>query len=488
MTEPFAASVPADGRLPRPHTRPTAPLVEPAGGDARPVAISLTPLPLEADSRAFRIASSLADAGFRSILVEGRASRDRFWGRAIEVRSIEAATAESSRAPRGGVLRDGRLGSIGELALYAAFRAHDWWYHCRRPAAIMPRGDLYYLHSFELHRAVAARAGPAAPIIYDAHDFYRGIDPPDRQLSFDRHHLRPFLNRLEDRLAATAAALVTVSDGVADLMERAFKRRPTVIRNCHDERLDQPIESDLRARLGLSSADRLCVVVGNRKPGMAIDVAAEALALLPERFHLAFLGRGYDSDREWIRTKPIAARIHFGHHVPPSQVVPFIRSADAGLVIYRHYSENYRCALPNGFFQIVAAGLPLVRAALPEIEAAIGSRAVGVCLGQLDAPSLATAILHCTADGPTLRSASAMLGQELRWEREARCLQGVIADVLRGRAPVPQFAGASLEQDHAGLSSAGQHTDASGNGSDKAGQFVKPDIRDTILHDRSPYA
>jgi hypothetical protein len=419
---------------------PTAPRAEPAGGDGRPVAVSLTPLPLEADSRAFRIAATLAEAGFRSILVEGRASRDRFWNKAIEVRSLAAATAESGSGPRGGALRAGRLGRSGELALYATFRAYDWWHHCRRPAAIIPAGDLYYLHSFELHRAVAAHGSPVAPIIYDAHDFYRGIEPPDRQLSFDGRRLRPFFNRLEERLVAAAAAIVTVSNGVADLMERAFKRRPTVIRNCHDQRLDQPIEPDLRARLGLSPADRLCVVVGNRKPGMAVEVAVEALALLPDRFHIAFLGRGYDGDRERIRRTPMAARFHFGYHVPQNQVVPFIRSADAGLVVYRHYSENYRFALPNGFFQIVAAGLPLIRAALPEVEAAVGNRTVGVCLGQLDAPSLATAILHCTADGPTLRAASVSLGQELCWEREAGCLHSVIEDVLPGRAPVSRSA------------------------------------------------
>ena len=43
---------------------------------------------------------------------------------------------------------------------------------------LLPPAELYYLHSFELHRAVAplaARLG--ARVIYDAHDFYRGIEP-----------------------------------------------------------------------------------------------------------------------------------------------------------------------------------------------------------------------------------------------------------------------------------------------------------------------
>ena len=52
--------------------------------------------------------------------------------------------------------------------------------------------------------------------------------------------------------------------------------------------------------------------------------------------------------------------------------MPTIRTADLGLVLYEPYSENYRYALPNGFFQLVAAGLPIVRGQLQEIEAAIG--------------------------------------------------------------------------------------------------------------------
>jgi glycosyltransferase involved in cell wall biosynthesis len=393
----------------------------------------LTPLPLEADSRAFRIACGLADAGFRSIVVEARASRHRFWRDMIEVRSC-AAPAKDRRgtARRGGALRNSWFGRGGELALYAAFRFYDYWRHCRRPLVVIPQADLYYLHSFELHRAIAARG---VPIVYDAHDFYRGIEPPERQPAFDRNRLRPFLNRLEDRLVASAAALVTVSDGVAGLMEETFKRRPVVIRNCHDERLDRAIKPDLRTRLALSPADQLCVVVGNRKRGMAVDVAIAALSMLPDHFHLAFVGRFYEADQDRLRGHPAAARLHFGHWVLPHEVVPFIRTADFGLLVYGNYSANYRAALPNGFFQIVAAGLPLVRANLPEIEATIDGRPVGICLERLDAQHLATAVMHCAAAAPKLRAASATLGSELRWEREAVRLHRLLDSVLPRRMP-----------------------------------------------------
>ena len=338
-----------------------------------------------------------------------------------------------------GSLREGRFGAIGEAALYVGFRGFDWWQHCHRLARLLPAAEIYYLHSFELHRVVAPLAARLrASVIYDAHDFYRGIEPIERQRSFDRNRLRPFFDQLEARVVAAADAVVTVSEGVADLMERAFGRRAMVVRNCHDERRDRSDVPPLRTVLGLSAEDYLCVVVGNYKPGMAVSVAADALALLPERFHFAFLGRGYEGIVAKLQDHPAAGRLHFGRFVAPDAIVPSIGSADIGLLIYEPYSENYRYALPNGFFQIIAAGLPIVRAPLPEIEATIGHRPVGVCLTRLDPVTLAQAIVRCAGDAEAYRANAAALARELRWEIEEARLQRLIDGLFASRStPTP---------------------------------------------------
>ncbi|HEV2300074.1 MAG TPA: glycosyltransferase [Stellaceae bacterium] len=406
--------------------------------------MSLTPASLDADSRTFRIAASLAEAGFRSIVVEARASAQRFWDDRIEVRSpaVQPSAAIGHRASlaRGAVaaLRSGALGAPGELALYFGFRLYDWGKHLRGLRALVPAADLYYLHSFELYRLAAEQAARSgAPIVYDAHDFYRGIEPAERLRSFDRNRLRPYLDRLEDRLVARADAVVTVSDGVAALMAGEFGRRPAVIRNCHDARRDRPVAPDLRAVLRIAPRDRLAVVAGNAKAGMAIDTAADAFALLGEGFHLAFVGRGYEATAKRLRSHPAAGRLHFIGGLAPNEIVPLIAAADLGLVLYEPYSENYRAALPNGFFQIVAAGLPVVRGALPEIEAAIAGRAVGVSLPTLDAPSLAKAVEACATRAAALRPAVAALAQELSWETESARLFRLL-DQLFARPDSPR--------------------------------------------------
>lgn len=410
----------------------------------RGVAVSLTPVSLDADARAFRIARALSEAGFASVVVEGRASTRRFWDGAIQVRTVRKRPTESRPGSifRPGrlhkaiqSLRDGHMGAPGEALLYAGFRVHDWWRYCWQPLPFVPPAALYVLHSYEFYRAVEHRARRSgARILYDAHDFYREIDPPERQASFDRNRLRPFLCRLEDRLVGAADAFTTVGNGVAGLMAHAFGRAPEVIRNCHDERCDRPDARPLRQVLGLGETDRLGVMVGNCKRGIAIQMAAAALKYLPENVHLAFLGRGYETAAATLPRELLGRRLHLGHAVAPDEIVPAIRSADVGLVLYEPCSENYRYALPNGFFQVIAAGLPIVRGELPEIEAVIRGAAVGYSLPRLEPEAIAQAISRAVAEGDMLRANVGVLARKLRWENEARRFHQLIDSILARQA------------------------------------------------------
>ena len=234
-------------------------------------------------------------------------------------------------------------------------------------------------------------------------------------------------------MLADADAVVTVSEGVARLIERVSGRRAAIIRNCHDDRRDRAPAADLRARLHLTEADRLCVVVGNYKRGMALRVAVAAMALLPPRFHLAFLGAAMSEPISARSTRGWPGESIVGHAAAADEIVETIRSADLGLVLYEPISENYRYALPNGFFQVVAAGLPVIRAPLPEIEAVIGEYRIGRCLTALTPEELAAAILHAERNAAGLRAAAVALGRELRWENEARRLMRLIDDLTAER-------------------------------------------------------
>ena len=105
----------------------------------------------------------------------------------------------------------------------------------------------------------------------------------------------------------------------------------------------------------------LIAVVGNKKPAQVVEPLIQALVQIPSSVHVAFVGRGHDETVAFARRAGVESRVHAVGQVHPEEVVPFIRSADAAAMLYRPLTDNDRYLLPNGFFQSIAAGLPLLR-------------------------------------------------------------------------------------------------------------------------------
>ena len=122
-------------------------------------------------------------------------------------------------------------------------------------------GSLFFRRSFLLCKRYDAK------FIYDAHDFYPSIDEDEDQSRFKKMWTDRIFRRLETLCISKATAVVTVSEGVADLYQQEFGQRPIVVRNCHDSRIDAPPEFNLRDLLGLSKEHFLLVTVGQAKEG-----------------------------------------------------------------------------------------------------------------------------------------------------------------------------------------------------------------------------
>jgi len=292
-------------------------------------------------------------------------------------------------------------------------------------ARATPKADLYYLHSHQPYPGVAwRRRRHRASLVYDAHDFYDELMRPGLGAAAKRYWQRHAIR--------AAAAFVTVSEGVADLYEQAYGRRPTVIRNAHDARIESGVATGIRERLDLGPVVRLFVVVGNAKPHMAIEQVVSALESLPEDVHVAFVGRGHQDRLSGRIPGILATRVHLTGAVEPTEVVPFITSADAAFVPYIATEPNTRYSLQNGFFQSVAAGLPLVVPEdLPELRTVAG--AAGVAVDFADTDSIvrgARQLLEDNAGPARARAAVTKLRGELTWEREETRLLELVATAL----------------------------------------------------------
>lgn len=411
--------------------------------------VSLTPLPLDRDSRTLKIAGSLARLGYRSVVVENRPSAPGRSTEGIEVitlgrtRPPAAPAAPAAPAPAREDLPTRIKRALRPLApAWLRERVHlvifILAYFAWRPLQGLmqiPRADLYYLHEYRLYPTIwllRLVRGPI-PVIYDAHDIYAEVWETDALSPFWRERFVPFLLWLERRCAAASQQVVTVGDGVAGRIGELLNVTPFVLRNSHDSRLEQPAAPGLRDRLGLDPEAFLVVVVGNRKPGQAIEPIIAALARQPNHLHLAFVGRFYDESAGLAQRHGVSGRVHAPGAVPPEQIVPYIRSADAAAILYFPHSNNTRYILPNGFFQSISAGLPLLYPALPELEAIIAERKVGLRIDPRDADGLGDALTALVADADTRRAwaaETARLAREIGWEQDERRLAALVKTVL----------------------------------------------------------
>lgn len=371
---------------------------------------------------------SLLRFGYRSIVLEGRSSTISFAQHGLEVRALRSPpTRLGSQIRSISKLRDGSWGLFGHLLLLGAFCTHFAWRYFVSPFLRIPRADTYYVHSYEyLPLCLTLRRG--ARCIYDAHDFYQGILPAQSQPEFDRRFLMPMLGRLERAMAKRSQALVTVSAGVASALAAEIGRTPYVIMNSVDRRMNQPANGDIRTTIGLGATQRLLVMVGNNKAGIPFDFVTAMLKHLAGNIHIAFLGRGYEAAQEHTHSSGTVGRLHFIPARPSFEVGCYIATADAGLLLYRAISPNYRSALPNGFFHLLDAGLPVARFALPEVEAVIGGAEIGPVLGP-DPVWAADSITRFLGDSAQVRRAKIAvmaLNGPLAWQNQEHLLHTIV--------------------------------------------------------------
>lgn len=414
------------------------------------------------DTRTYQIAASFRRLGWESTVVEAEPSnlpRARLPFRLITLEGAQAIDRNSDGGtpvaprPASRSFRD-RLPAPVLSAIRvvgrAVLRSRIWfelgeplvllfsyWRDNRRSIRALPPADVYYLSFYWQFPAVwlAARRNRSA-IVYGANDAYWAW-PGYRWYP---RAFRALLRAVEWCCVRSASSCITVSDGVADLLERRYGRRPSVIRNLHDPRVDEEAAVDVRSAAGLGDDAFLLVVPGNEKPSDAIQEVLAALALLPDRVHLVLLGTGYEKHLEAARRLGVEDRVHLLPPVPPAEVTSAIQTADVGLVNTRA-QEVHRRALPTRLFSAVAAGLPVLYPPLPEVSALAEAHGLGLPIDTEDPESIAAAVRRLSETlglAAEYRANVERARDLLSWEHEEKLLAAELGELLHDggrRAP-----------------------------------------------------
>jgi glycosyltransferase involved in cell wall biosynthesis len=164
----------------------------------------------------------------------------------------------------------------------------------------------------------------------------------------------------------------------------------------HDERLDlEAIEALSRAEPGWR-----IVLIGPIQPG---DVDEDRLRRLE---NVKLLG-----------SKPVA------------ELPAYLKGLDVALIPYR-LNELSRNIFPLKLFEYLAAGLPVVASALPELEPYADT--VGLASGAEEFPALVREALG--GDGPYKRAARVRLAEVNTWEDRVEAISALVEETLGGGA------------------------------------------------------
>jgi glycosyltransferase involved in cell wall biosynthesis len=349
------------------------------------------------DSRVRREASALAGAGHEVVVVE--------LADAVADPRLDGFLRRSS-APPGWVRR--RLPS-------PLYRFVMLIYFIRAIARLRPA----IIHAHDAAMLVPGWLGArlaGARLVYDSHELAASVPYRERGWAW-------FVTMIERAAVPRCAAVITVSDGIAERLKEAYRLPvlPTVVRNVSDLRMVGA--GGLRQMLGLGADVPLVLHQGAPAPDRGCEILIDAVARL-DGVQLVFLGDpepGYgEALAVRIRDSGIAERVSVLSSIPLTELLACTAEADVGVTLLQDTCENHRLALPNKLFEYIAAGVPVVASALPETQRLVEAYGIGWCTRPDDPDAVAAALrsaLESRGD-LALRDRLARAAAELRWQVE----------------------------------------------------------------------
>ena len=283
---------------------------------------------------------------------------------------------------------------------------------------------------FHLGLAVRARARASRPfpIVYDAQEFIPGLpSDPWRRAAY---------TTLEEEYIRHADAVVTVSEGLGELLRDRYGVTTTIVMNAPNLEPAPGVEP-LRDVVGLGPDDVLVSFVGGLAPDRGADVSIAALEYLPDDTHLVFVTNAVSGYRDELVAQAeelgVGSRVHFAPFVAPEAVTAYISSSTLSVIALSRDVINYEIALPNKLFQALHAEVPVVVSDNPEMKRFVETHGVGEVFVGGDAASLAAGVRlvsgRLTEFKPRLANRDLRLA--LSWERQAEVLLALYSDLWK---------------------------------------------------------
>jgi glycosyltransferase involved in cell wall biosynthesis len=403
------------------------------------------------DSRVQREASTLAEAGYdvriftlvaEDVGLDGLDPRVRVVVTPPDAGGVVPGSVSPGR--EGGAPRlPGAMNRLRWVAGYVR-TLRSWG---RRVVDSAPDVDVWHAHDFAGLVAVAS-IGSRQRLVYDVHDLFLETGMAILLPS----PLRSLVRRYEGRLARRADLIVAANAAYGEVIQTRYRtRKPVAIHNCPPIwQPPVPRPNLLREAAGLAPNAPVVLYHGIIGGNRGIEILCDAI-LRPElaTAHLFLLGFGLDIERfrAMAHDSRLGGRLHVLDAVPPSELLPWVASADVGVMVFPRATLNLELTTPNKLFECLAAGTPVVISDFPgmrRIVLADPGAPLGATCDPADVAAVAGAIASMieasTAPDDALRRRCLVAAHERwNWEVEARRLADAYArldvDPGIGRSP-----------------------------------------------------
>ena len=211
--------------------------------------------------------------------------------------------------------------------------------------------------------------GQAPSVVYDSHEIY----VESGRIARLPRWVRGLLARQEQRWVDRAAALVTVNQSLADDLSRRYHpARTVVVHNCPSRWIPPDPRPDLlRQAAGIPPEAPVALYHGGFSLHRGMEELAAAL-LEPgmEDVYAAYLGYGSERPRlDAMAADPrYGGRLRVLDAVPPDGLLPWVASADVGVMPIQRSTLNHYLSTPNKLFESLAAGVPVVVSDFPDMR------------------------------------------------------------------------------------------------------------------------
>jgi glycosyltransferase involved in cell wall biosynthesis len=311
-------------------------------------------------------------------------------------------------------------------------RSAEWLHYlslhhrAARRALLVLRPDVVHANDWpSLPPAIAVKQACGSRVIYDSHEFATEEHGHSRLWCLlARAHVRA----IEDRHIRVADAVLTVSEGIADALSRAYRLSapPVVVRNL------PPYEEHPFKAIG---RPRRLLFHGLLKRDRGIELLVQTMQFLED--HLLIL-RGHGTPRflqhvlDVVQITGTDKRVLIEPPVPHDEVINRAADADIGLFVAPLVTDHNRFALPNKVFEYLMAGLAVVVSRGDDLRRLIERYDCGL-VTDAHTPEALAAYLAILPEETinSMKQRALEAARELNWETEKLKLLCVYDRILR---------------------------------------------------------